>query len=173
MDAVVAALQESNTTLLCLPLYSGLSVDVQMAVFAPAPFQTRKVVVSTNIAEASLTVDGIVHVVDCGFCKLRSFNPLTGVSALTLHPVSKAAAQQRAGRAGRVQAGICYRLYTEAAYEALDDATPPEMQRTALTGVILQLKALGVDDLLHFPFVSHRLHRYCSPLSTTSTLQGR
>ena len=111
-------------------------------------------VVSTNIAEASLTVDGIVHVIDCGFVKLRSFHPPTSTSILSVHPISKASAQQRAGRAGRVQAGVCWRLYTEAAHEGLSEVTPPEIQRTALTGVVLQLKALGVDDLLHFPFVS-------------------
>ena len=141
-------------SVLALPLYSGLSTEVQMSVFAPAPADVRKVVVSTNIAEASLTIDGIVHVVDCGFVKLRTFAPSTGVSALTVAPVSKASAQQRAGRAGRVRAGVCYRLYTEDAYEALEASTPPEIQRMTLTGVVLQLKALGVDDLLHFPFVS-------------------
>ena len=140
--------------MLALPLYAGLSLDAQLSVFTPTPHGVRKVVVSTNIAEASLTVDGVVHVVDCGFVKLRSFDPTTGTAALTLCPTSQASAQQRAGRAGRVKPGICYRLYTEEAFHTLPPSTPPEIQRTSLTGVVLQLKALGVDDLLHFPFVS-------------------
>ena len=156
VDAVVAALAEDDSAaeLLLLPLYASLPPAQQLQVFSPAPSGRRKVVVATNIAEASVTVDGIAFVVDCGFCKLRSFSPATGVSSLTVCPISQAAAQQRAGRAGRTRAGMCFRLYTEEAYRSLAASTPPELQRSELTSVVLQLCALGVEDLLRFPFPS-------------------
>jgi ATP-dependent RNA helicase DDX35 len=135
-----------------LPLYSGLTADQQMYVFEPAPENTRKVIVSTNIAEASVTIDGIVYVVDCGFAKLRAYNPSTGIETLTAVPLSKAAAIQRAGRAGRTKPGKCFRLYTQQAYESFSDATVPEIQRSNLAPVIMQLKALGIDNIVRFDF---------------------
>ncbi|KAJ3033033.1 ATPdependent RNA helicase [Rhizophlyctis rosea] len=140
--------------LLPLPIYGGLTMEEQLAVFEPAPRGTRKVVVATNIAEASITIDGIVFVVDSGFVKLRSYNPRTSMEALIVTHTSKAAAQQRAGRAGRTRAGKAYRLYTEAAFEALADNNVPEMQRSNLATVILQLKALGIENVLRFDFLS-------------------
>lgn len=140
--------------LLPLPLYSGLTADQQMYVFGPAPENTRKVIVSTNIAEASVTIDGIVYVVDCGFAKLRAYNPSTGVETLTAVPISKAAAIQRAGRAGRTKLGKCFRLYTQQAYESFPDATVPEIQRSNLAPVIMQLKALGIDNIVRFGFLT-------------------
>ena len=137
---------------LALPLYAGLSSEQQMYIFEPAPENTRKIVVSTNIAEASITIDGIVYVIDCGFVKLRAFNPSTGIETLTATPVSKAAATQRAGRAGRTKPGKCYRLYTELAYNKLAEASIPEIQRSNLAPVILQLKALGIDNVARFEF---------------------
>ncbi|KAI5281211.1 hypothetical protein KEM54_003355 [Ascosphaera aggregata] len=125
-----------------------------MYVFEPAPERTRKVVVSTNIAEASVTIDGIVYVIDCGFVKLRAYNPSSGIETLTRVPISKASALQRAGRAGRTQAGKCFRLYTEQAYQAMPDVTPPEVQRSDLAPIILQLKALGIDDIICFNFLT-------------------
>lgn len=137
-----------------LPLYAGLSSEQQLYVFEPTPENTRKIIVSTNIAEASVTIDGIVYVIDCGFVKLRAFNPTTGIETLTATPVSKASATQRAGRAGRTKPGKCYRLYTEAAYDALPEATVPEIQRSNLAPSILQLKALGIDNVVRFDFLT-------------------
>lgn len=122
--------------------------------FEPAPENTRKVIVSTNIAEASVTVNGIVFVIDSGFVKLRAFNPATNIDTLTATPVSKASATQRAGRAGRTKPGKCFRLYTEAAYHGLLEASIPEIQRSNLAPVILQLKALGIDNIARFDFLT-------------------
>lgn len=149
-----AALHPKAQTLYPLPLYSGLTTDQQMYVFEPAPENTRKVIVSTNIAEASVTIDGIVYVVDCGFAKLRAYHPSTGIETLTAVPISKAAAVQRAGRAGRTKPGKCFRLYTQQAYELLPDATVPEIQRSNLAPVIMQLKALGIDNIVRFDFLT-------------------
>lgn len=146
------SLHSKAASILVLPLYAGLSTEQQLYVFEPAPENTRKVIVSTNIAEASVTIEGIVYVVDCGFVKLRAFNSRTGIESLTAVPVSKASATQRAGRAGRTKAGKCYRLYTEAAHNNLPEATTPEIQRSNLAPVILQLKALGIDNVLRFDF---------------------
>ncbi|KAJ4134740.1 hypothetical protein NW768_004341 [Fusarium equiseti] len=140
--------------LMPLPLYAGLSTEQQMYVFDKPPEGTRKVVFSTNIAEASVTIDGIVFVVDCGFVKLKAYDPRTGIESLTATPVSKAAASQRAGRAGRTKPGKCFRLYTEQSYQSLQDANIPELQRSNLAPVILQLKALGIDNIVRFDFLS-------------------
>lgn len=149
-----ASLHPKAASLLALPLHAGLSVEQQLYVFEPAPENTRKVIVSTNIAEASVTIERIVYVVDCGFVKLRAFNPRTGIETLTATPVSKASATQRAGRAGRTKPGKCYRLYTEVAYNSLSETTVPEIQRSNLAPVILQLKALGIDNVLRFDFLT-------------------
>ena len=149
-----ATLHPKAPSLLPLPLYSGLTADQQMYVFEPAPENTRKVIVSTNIAEASVTIDGIVNVVDCGYAKLRAYNPTTGIETLTGVPISKAAAVQRAGRAGRTKPGKCFRLYTQQAYESFPDATVPEIQRSNLAPVIMQLKALGIDNIVRFDFLT-------------------
>ena len=148
----VASLHPRAQSILSLPLYAGLTSEQQLYVFEPAPDNTRKVIVSTNIAEASVTIDGIVYVIDCGFVKLRAFNPKTGIETLTATPVSKASTTQRAGRAGRTKPGKCYRLYTQLAYESLPEATIPEIQRSDLAPIILQLKALGIDNVLRFNF---------------------
>jgi ATP-dependent RNA helicase DDX35 len=137
-----------------LPLYAGLPTDQQMYVFDPAPENTRKVIVSTNIAEASVTIDNILYVIDSGFVKLRAFNPATGIETLTATPVSKASATQRSGRAGRTKPGKCFRLYTEASHASLAPTSIPEIQRSNLAPVILQLKALGVDNIARFAFLT-------------------
>ncbi|EXJ86362.1 hypothetical protein A1O3_03313 [Capronia epimyces CBS 606.96] len=137
-----------------LPLYAGLSSEDQSYVFYEAAENTRKVILSTNIAEASVTISGIVYVVDCGFVKLRSFNPTTNIDRLAPFPVSKASATQRAGRAGRTRPGKCFRLYTERAYQSLPATTTPEIQRSNLAPVVLQLKALGIDNIVRFDFLS-------------------
>ncbi|XEU99076.1 hypothetical protein FSHL1_004363 [Fusarium sambucinum] len=140
--------------LMPLPLYAGLSTEQQMYVFDKPSEGTRKVVFSTNIAEASVTIDGIVFVVDSGFVKLRAYDPRTGIESLTATPVSKAAASQRAGRAGRTKPGKCFRLYTEQSYQSLKYANIPELQRSNLAPVVLQLKALGIDNIVRFDFLS-------------------
>jgi len=140
--------------LLVLPLYAGLSADRQLDVFSPAPYNKRKVILSTNVAEASVTIDGIVYVVDCGYAKQRHYNPLTNTSHLHVTPISQQSAKQRAGRCGRTQRGVCYRLYTESAFHTLLPArSVPELQRCNLIPVLLQLKALGIDHSLDFPFL--------------------
>ncbi|KAK2607437.1 hypothetical protein N8I77_006108 [Diaporthe amygdali] len=140
--------------LLPLPLYAGLSTDQQMYVFEQAPENTRKVIFSTNIAEASVTIDSITHVVDCGFVKQRAYNPQSGIETLTAVPTSKAAAAQRAGRAGRTRPGKCYRLYKEESYKNMPDANIPEIQRSNLAPFILQLGALGIANFLRFDFLT-------------------
>jgi ATP-dependent RNA helicase DDX35 len=150
----VVQLDRKQTPLQPLPLYAGLSSEQQLYVFDKTPEGTRKVVFSTNIAEASVTIDGIVFVVDSGFVKQRAYNPETGIETLTATPVSKASASQRAGRAGRTKPGKCYRLYTEADYNSLPEANIPEIQRSNLAPVMLQLKALGIDNVARFDYLS-------------------
>ncbi|KAG0633351.1 P-loop containing nucleoside triphosphate hydrolase protein [Tuber brumale] len=141
--------------LLPLPLYAGLPSDEQLAVFDPAPENHRKVIVSTNIAEASVTIENIVFVIDCGFVKLRTFDPRTGIEALSAAPVSRASATQRAGRAGRTKAGKCFRLYTQRAFnDIMAEMGIPEIQRSNLAPVLLQLKALGIDNVVRFDFIT-------------------
>ena len=138
-------------------LFGAMALERQLEAFAEAApaAKTRKVVVATNIAETSVTIPGIVYVVDCMFVKMRSYNAQLGIDMLTVMPVSKASATQRAGRAGRLRPGKCYRLCTEDVWrEQLLDMTVPEMQRAELTSIVLQLKALGIDDILHFEFPS-------------------
>ncbi|KAF4993824.1 hypothetical protein FDECE_13298 [Fusarium decemcellulare] len=150
----MADLDSRHGRLMPLPLYAGLSTEQQMYIFDKPPEGTRKVVFSTNIAEASVTIDGIVYVVDSGFVKLRAYDPRTGIESLTATPVSKAAASQRAGRAGRTRPGKCFRLYTEQSYQSLQPANIPELQRSNLAPVVLQLKALGIDNVVRFDFLS-------------------
>ncbi|EDQ86008.1 uncharacterized protein MONBRDRAFT_33958 [Monosiga brevicollis MX1] len=137
-----------------LPMYGALPARDQLHVFAPAGDGRRKVIVATNIAEASITIPGIVYVVDCGFVKMRGYNPDTGIESLVVTPISQASANQRAGRAGRMRSGCVYRLYTEAGYRELRATTVPEMQRVDISNVILQLKALGIHNVLRFPYLS-------------------
>ncbi|MDP2435195.1 MAG: oligonucleotide/oligosaccharide-binding fold domain-containing protein, partial [archaeon] len=134
-------------------MYAALPPEKQMAVFEPAPAGVRKIVLATNIAETSITINGIKYVVDCGLVKSKTYNPKTGLEALLTIPVSKAAARQRAGRAGREQEGVCYRLYTEGTYEKLREQTQPEIKRCSLDHLVLQLKALGVADVLNFDYM--------------------
>lgn len=148
----IGRIPKTSHGILALPLYAGLSTEEQMYVFEPAPENKRKVICATNIAEASITVDGIVYVVDCGFVKLRAYNPTTRIEILTATPVSKASATQRAGRAGRTRPGKCYRLYTEDDFNEFPESTVPEIQRSNLAPVVLQLKALGIDNLVRFDF---------------------
>lgn len=141
------------------PLYGSLPPHQQQRIFEPAPESHngrpgRKVVISTNIAETSLTIDGIVYVVDPGFSKQKVYNPRIRVESLLVSPISKASAQQRAGRAGRTRPGKCFRLYTEEAFQKeLIEQSYPEILRSNLSSTVLELKKLGIDDLVHFDFM--------------------
>lgn len=144
----------------CIPLYSTLPPAQQQRIFDPPPPKRangaigRKCVVSTNIAETSLTIDGVVFVIDPGFSKQKVYNPRIRVESLLVSAISKASSQQRAGRAGRTRPGKCFRLYTEKAYQTeMQDNTYPEILRSNLGTVVLQLKKLGIDDLVHFDFM--------------------
>ncbi|KAF8550698.1 P-loop containing nucleoside triphosphate hydrolase protein [Imleria badia] len=160
-DDLVNQDPESVGPLVCIPLYSSLPPQQQQRIFDPAPKpQTpggppgRKVVVSTNIAETSLTIDGIVYVVDPGFSKQNVYNPRIRVESLLVSPISKASAQQRAGRAGRTRPGKCFRLYTEKDFMSeLEEQTHPEILRSNLANTVLELVKAGVKDLVRFDYV--------------------
>ncbi|KAG5458840.1 MAG: hypothetical protein BJ554DRAFT_860, partial [Olpidium bornovanus] len=140
--------------LIICPIYATLPSDMQAKIFEPPPEGARKVVLATNIAETSITIDGVVYVIDPGFSKQNCFNPKTGMSSLVVTPCSRASANQRAGRAGRIGPGKCFRLYTQWAYmNELEENTSPEIQRSNLGNVVLQLKALGINDLVAFDFM--------------------
>ncbi|KIK63828.1 hypothetical protein GYMLUDRAFT_57473 [Collybiopsis luxurians FD-317 M1] len=146
----------SAPRMVLLPLHAGLSTEEQLAIFEPAERGTRKVIISTNIAEASVTIDGIKFVVDSCFVKLqiRVYNATTGLASLATIPTSIASSTQRAGRAGRTSPGICYRLCTQESFQRLPQSTPPEITRTDMTTPVLQLKSLGIDNLMKFEWVS-------------------
>ncbi|KAI0739572.1 pre-mRNA-splicing factor ATP-dependent RNA helicase PRP43 [Daedaleopsis nitida] len=160
-DDLVNQDPDSVGPLVCIPLYSSLPPQQQQRIFDPAPPPRvpngppgRKVVISTNIAETSLTIDGIVYVVDPGFSKQKVYNPRIRVESLLVSPISKASAQQRAGRAGRTRPGKCFRLYTEKDFMSeLEEQTHPEILRSNLANTVLELAKLGVDDLVHFDYV--------------------
>ena len=146
--------EDGTPPILILPMYSQLPADLQSKIFDPAPPGVRKVVVSTNVAETSLTVDGIKYVIDSGYCKLKVYNAKIGMDTLNVTPVSRANANQRSGRAGRTGAGVCFRLYTERQYkDELMESSVPEIQRTNLSNVVLLLKSLGIHNLLNFDFM--------------------
>lgn len=143
------------------PLYGSLPPNQQQRIFEAAPGPSReggrpgrKCIISTNIAETSLTIDGIVYVVDPGFSKQKVYNPRARVESLLVSPISKASAQQRAGRAGRTKPGKCFRLYTEEAFKKeLIPQTYPEILRSNLASTALELKKLGIDNLVRFDFM--------------------
>ncbi|KAI5918501.1 P-loop containing nucleoside triphosphate hydrolase protein [Camillea tinctor] len=137
-----------------LPIYSQMPADLQAKIFDRAAPGVRKCIVATNIAETSLTVDGIMYVVDAGYSKLKVYNPRMGMDTLQITPISQANAGQRAGRAGRTGPGKAFRLFTEKAFkDELYIQTIPEIQRTNLSNTVLLLKSLGVKDLLDFDFM--------------------
>lgn len=154
VEQLMSSAKKAVPKLLILPIYSQLPADLQAKIFQKAEDGARKCIVATNIAETSLTVDGIFYVIDTGYGKMKVYNPRMGMDALQVFPVSRAAADQRAGRAGRTGPGTCYRLYTENAY--LNEMLPspvPEIQRTNLGNVVLLLKSLKVENLLDFDFM--------------------
>ncbi|GBE84901.1 Pre-mRNA-splicing factor ATP-dependent RNA helicase-like protein [Sparassis crispa] len=161
IEAAQENLQETARTLgnkiaelIICPIYANLPSDMQAKIFEPTPEGARKVVLATNIAETSITIDGVVFVIDPGFVKQNSYNPRTGMSSLVVVPCSRASANQRAGRAGRVGPGKAFRLYTKWAFaNELEENTVPEIQRTNLGMVVLLLKSLGINDLIGFEFM--------------------
>ncbi|KAI0272051.1 P-loop containing nucleoside triphosphate hydrolase protein [Russula aff. rugulosa BPL654] len=160
-DDLVANDPDTVGPLSCIPLYSSLPPNQQQRIFDPAPPPRvpdgppgRKIIISTNIAETSLTIDGIVYVVDPGFSKQKVYNPRIRVESLLVSPISKASAQQRAGRAGRTRPGKCFRLYTEKDFmKELEEQTHPEILRSNLANTVLELVKAGVKDLVRFDYV--------------------
>ncbi|XP_055450247.1 ATP-dependent RNA helicase DHX33 isoform X2 [Psammomys obesus] len=151
---IAKRLPDGCPPMLVLPLYASLPYSQQLRVFQGAPKGYRKVIISTNIAETSITITGIKYVVDTGMVKAKKYNPDSGLEVLAVQRVSKTQAWQRTGRAGREGSGICYRLYTEDEFEKFEKMTVPEIQRCNLASVILQLLAMKVPNVLTFDFVS-------------------
>ncbi|CAG9319735.1 DHX40 [Blepharisma stoltei] len=141
-------------SMMILPLYGAMPSEEQSKVFKPCPEDTRKVIFSTNIAETSLTINGIGFVIDCGYIKQKAYNPRTGLDALMVTPISKQQAKQRAGRAGRTQEGKCFRLYSESFFEEqMAESAVAEIKRVNLSSTILTLKALDIRDVINFGFI--------------------
>ncbi|KAI3426778.1 RNA helicase [Psidium guajava] len=157
LEDEVRSLEEGSCMdAIILPLHGSLPPESQVRVFTPPPPNCRRFIVATNIAETSLTVDGVVYVIDSGYVKQRGYNPSTGMYSLDVVPVSKVQADQRAGRAGRTRPGKCYRLYPSIVYQdELPDVTVPEIQRSSLAGSVLYLKSLDLSDIdiLRFDFL--------------------
>lgn len=166
------------TELIVLPIYSSLPSEMQLKIFQPTPPGSRKLILATNIAETSLTIDNIVYVIDPGFCKQNSFNPKTGMGLLQVVPISQASADQRAGRAGRVKPGKCFRLFTKWSFiNEMEPQNSPEIQRTNLSSVVLLLKSIGIDNLFDFDFMdappSHTLHKALAELYMLGALNDK
>ncbi|MFN6170776.1 MAG: ATP-dependent RNA helicase HrpA, partial [Burkholderiales bacterium] len=136
-----------------LPLFARLSNDEQDRIFRTGGSGRRRIVLATNVAETSLTVPGIRYVIDTGVARVHRYSARQKIDMLQIEPISQASAKQRAGRCGRVAAGICIRLYAEEDHDARPVFTTPEILRTSLASVILRMKALGLGDIANFPFV--------------------
>ncbi|XP_069692432.1 ATP-dependent RNA helicase DHX33-like [Periplaneta americana] len=145
--SIAKELDSKYPSLKVYPMYSSLPSHQQLDVFRPTPQGMRKVILSTNIAETSVTITGIKHVVDSGMVKVRTHHPGTGMDLLKVQRISQAQAWQRTGRAGRESAGFCYRVYTRQEFDSMLKNSIPEIQRCNLTSVVLQLLALGIDAL--------------------------
>ncbi|KAJ5212408.1 ATP-dependent RNA helicase prh1 [Penicillium cinerascens] len=154
VNEYATGMDPSLPRILVLPLFAALPQAAQQRVFQPAPPRTRKVILATNIAETSVTVSGVRYVVDCGKAKVKQFRTRLGLDSLLVKPISKSAAIQRKGRAGREAAGQCFRLYTEKDYLTLDETNTPEILRCDLSQALLNMKARGVDDIVRFPFLT-------------------
>jgi ATP-dependent helicase HrpA len=152
-DALADLKPDPGRTLEVVPLFSRLSAAEQHRVFSSHPQTTRRVVLATNVAETSLTVPGIRYVVDTGVARISRYSMRTKVQRLPIEAISQASANQRSGRCGRVEAGIAIRLYSEEDFEGRPEFTDPEILRTNLASVILQMSALGLGDVARFPFV--------------------
>lgn len=144
---------DSKSRVHILPLYSQLPTKEQLKIFDPVPEGSRLIVLATNVAETSLTIPGIRYVFDSGRSKEKQYDVSTGVQRFEIGWISKASASQRAGRAGRTGPGHCYRLYSSAIYEdAFQEYTEPEILRTPIEGVVLQMKSMGLHHVINFPF---------------------
>ncbi|XP_055613616.1 probable ATP-dependent RNA helicase kurz [Uranotaenia lowii] len=154
-EALSTSVLNRSQPLHVLPLYSILPSENQEKVFQPPPNGTRLCVVATNVAETSLTIPGIKYVIDCGRQKTKLYDKVTGVTAFVVTYISKASANQRAGRAGRVGPGHCYRLYSSAVYNNdFIDFAVPEIQKKPVDDLMLQMKCMGIDKVVNFPFPS-------------------
>ncbi|CAD5124250.1 DgyrCDS12547 [Dimorphilus gyrociliatus] len=147
------AYSEHNKRWIILPLHSSLSIEEQDKVFDIAPDGVRKCIVSTNIAETSVTIDGVRFVVDSGKVKEMSYDSKCSMQKLQEFWISRASAEQRKGRAGRTGPGVCYRLYAESDYDAFQEYSTPEIRRVPLESLILQMCAMGLTDPHKFPFI--------------------
>ncbi|MCX8085265.1 MAG: ATP-dependent RNA helicase HrpA [Rhodocyclaceae bacterium] len=150
-EAAEALRKHHSPGLEILPLYARQSAEEQARVFAP--HQGRRVVLATNVAETSLTVPGIRYVIDTGLARIKRYSPRNKVEQLQVEAISQAAANQRAGRCGRVSAGVCFRLYSEEDFQKRPRYTDPEILRSSLAGVILRMKSLRLGDVEEFPFL--------------------
>ncbi|CAJ2677598.1 probable pre-mRNA-splicing factor ATP-dependent RNA helicase DEAH4 isoform X1 [Trifolium pratense] len=155
-DKVRALDEGSCMDAIIIPLHGSLPPELQVRVFSPPPPNCRRIIVATNIAETSLTVDGVVYVIDSGYVKQRQYNPSSRMYSLDVIQISKVQANQRSGRAGRTRPGKCYRLYPSQIYhDEFLDVTVPEIQRSSLAGSVLYLKSLDLPDIdiLKFDFL--------------------
>lgn len=145
--------QTENDPLYVLPLYSLLPTKEQMKIFDDPPAGSRLCVVATNVAETSLTIPNVRYVVDCGRAKERKYDEETGVQSFEIDWISKASADQRSGRAGRTGPGHCYRIYSSAIYESeFPQFSKPEILRMPVEGVVLNMKSMGIQTVINFPF---------------------
>ncbi|RLN31375.1 hypothetical protein BBO99_00006727 [Phytophthora kernoviae] len=157
LDEYARSLPADALKLMVCPIFAAMPREQQMKVFDPAPAGVRKVILATNIAETSITINGVRYVIDTGLVKQRSFVASSGMEMLQTESVSKAQAWQRTGRAGREAPGICYRLFPEETFEQLPERAIADIQRVSLEVVVLQLKCMGIDDVLGFDFIEKPL----------------
>jgi ATP-dependent helicase HrpB len=153
---------------ICFPLHGELPPEQQDR--AVARYEARKIIVSTNVAETSLTIDGVTAVVDCGLARVARFDPHRGINTLLIEKISVASADQRAGRAGRTAPGVCVRLWTERDHAQRARQELPEIKRLDLAEVVLTLKASGIDDVAGFPWLEKP---EAKALARAETLAGR
>lgn len=140
--------------LIVAPIYAALPTELQAKIFEPTPPKARKVIIATNIAETSITVPGVRYVIDCGLAKENLYNPGTGIESLQVVPISRASAEQRAGRAGRVGPGTCCRLYTKYSYmNELEASQTPDILRTNLTQTVLLMMSLNIPSIVDFDWL--------------------
>ncbi|KAI9739117.1 MAG: putative ATP-dependent RNA helicase dhr2 [Cirrosporium novae-zelandiae] len=154
INTLASGMDPKIPKLLILPLFAALPQTVQQRIFERTPHRTRKVILATNIAETSVTVPGVRYVIDCGKSKIKQFRARLGLESLLVKPISKSAAIQRKGRAGREAPGECYRIYTENDYLELQQANTPEILRCDLSQAILTMKARGIDEVWEFPLLN-------------------
>lgn len=154
IEEIAGKVGSSIVPMILAPIYANLPQEQQELIFLRTPSNSRKIVLATNIAETSLTIDGIKFVIDPGYVKENSFVPSTGMTQLVTVPCSRASVDQRAGRAGRVGPGKCYRLFTKWSYHnELEPMPKPEILRTNLSSAVLLLLSLGISDLINFPML--------------------